>query len=151
AALALPARIDRRPRTAHLSLRFGAVVLKRPQNTIENDLPPSVALHFVEVIELHPPKGAAPVRWLLLTTHKLGSTADAWQIVTYYKQRWLIEQLFRSMKSQGLRIEDSQLQTADRLKKLVAIAAKASTIVIQLIQARNGRDSQPADFVFSAE
>ncbi len=91
------------------------------------------------------------MHWLLLTTHELGSTADAWQIVAWYKLRWLIEQLFRSLKSQGLQIEDSQLRTADRLKKLVAIAAKAAAIVIQLVQARDGRDSQPASFAFSAE
>src|SRR5215471_14233873 len=44
-----------------------------------------------------------------------------------------------------------QLETADRLVKLVAIAAKAATIVIQLVQARNGDDVLPASFAFSAE
>jgi hypothetical protein len=151
AVIELPKRIDRRVRKAHLSLRFGAVVLKRPRNTLEKDLPESVALNFVEVVELHPPKGAEPVHWLLLTTHEVASAADAWQIVVWYKLRWLIEQLFRSMKSQGLQIEDSQLQAADRLKKLVAIAAKAAAIVIQLVQARDGRDPQPASFAFSSE
>src|SRR5215211_1022047 len=58
AVIELPRRLDRRPRQAHLSLRFGATVLKRPQNTLEKDLPESVALNFVEVIELHPPRGA---------------------------------------------------------------------------------------------
>lgn len=151
AVIELPKRIDRRARKAHLSLRFGSVVLKRPRNTLEKDLPESVALNFIEVVELHPPKGAEPLHWLLLTTHEVASAADAWQIVTWYKLRWIIEQLFRSMKSQGLQIEDSQLQTADRLKKLVAIAAKAATIVIQLVQARDGRDTHPASFAFSSQ
>src|SRR5258708_12189236 len=35
--------------------------------------------------------------------------------------------------------------------KLVAIAAKAATIVIQLVQARNGENVLPAGFAFSAE
>jgi Transposase DDE domain len=151
AVIELPKRIDRRVRKAHLSLRFGAVVLKRPKDTLDKDLPESVALNFIEVVELHPPKGAEAVHWLLLTTHEVASAADAWQIVAWYKLRWIIEQLFRSMKSQGLQIEDSQLQTADRLKKLVAIAAKAAAIVIQLVQARDGRDVQPASFAFSSE
>jgi hypothetical protein len=43
---------------AHLALRFGTVVLQRPRNTIEKDLPASVTLNFVEVIEQHAPKGA---------------------------------------------------------------------------------------------
>jgi hypothetical protein len=52
------------------------------------------------------------------------------------------------MKRQGLRIEDSQLHTAERLVKLVAIAAKAAVTTIQLVQAREGKDPQPATLVF---
>jgi Transposase DDE domain len=151
AVIDVPARLDRRARQAHLALRFGSVVLQRPQSTPEKDLPENVAVNFVEVIEQHPPKGAAPIHWLLLTTHQVATAADAWQMVAWYKRRWIIEQLFRSMKTQGLRIEDSQLETADRLMKLVAIAAKAATIVIQLVQARNGEEALPAGFAFSAE
>jgi hypothetical protein len=151
AALELPKRIDRPARKAHLCMRWGTAVLKRPQQTGEKDLPNSVELSFVEVIELHPPKGAEPVHWLLLTTHALASVADAWQIVAWYKQRWIIEQFFRSMKTQGLRIEDSQLETAEGLMKLVAIAAKAAAIVIQLVQARDGSEELPANVAFSAD
>ena len=148
-------RPDRRPRTAHLSLRFGALTLKRPKNTLEKDLPASLHVHAVEVIELHPPKGAEPVHWILLTTHTIDSVAAAWQIVDWYRRRWIIEQFFRTLKLQGLRIEDSQLATADRLLKLVAIAAKAAAIpgsspgTMQLVQARDGRDTQPASLAFT--
>jgi hypothetical protein len=151
AVLELPKRMDRAARKAHLCLRFGTVVLERPAKTGAPDLPKSVGLSFVEVIEPHPPQGAEPVHWLLLTTHALGSVADAWQIVAWYKQRWIIEQFFRSMKAQGLRIEDSQLETADGLMKLVAIAAKAAAIVIQLVQARNGSEPVPAGIAFSPD
>ena len=151
AVLELPKRIDRPARQAHLCLRFGTVRLKRPAKTGAQDLPDSVRLSFVEVIERHPPKGAEGVHWLLLTTHALGGAAEAWQIVAWYKQRWIIEQFFRSMKTQGLRIEDSQLETAAALMKLVAIAAKAAAIVIQLVQARNGSEELPAGVAFSAD
>ena len=63
--------------------------------------------------------------------------------------RWTIEQFFRTLKRQGLRIEDSQLTTADRLCKMVAIAAKAAAIVMQLVHARDGRQHQPASIAFS--
>jgi hypothetical protein len=151
AVIDLPERLDRRTRKAHLSLRFGTVVLNRPTRTGVEDLPESVALSFVEVVELHPPKGAKPIHWLLLTTHPVATLAEAWQIVTWYKQRWIIEQFFRSLKNKGLRIEDSQLETAQGLIKLVAIAAKAACTVIQLVQARNGGEELPAEFVFSPE
>ena len=151
AVIEVPRRMDRTARKAHLSMRFGTARLKRPTRTGDEELPESVALNFVEVVELHPPKGAAPIHWLLLTTHEIGTPAKAWQIVGWYKLRWIIEQFFRTMKTQGLRIEDSQLETAERLMKLVAIAAKAAAIVIQLVQARNAGEELPAEFAFSAE
>jgi hypothetical protein len=147
----LPKRMDHAGRKAHLSLRFGKVEIKRPKNTIEKDLPETVALFFVEAIELHPSKGAKPIHWLLLTTHEVQSLEHALRIVSWYKLRWIIEQFFRSMKSQGLRIEESQLETAEGLMKLTAIAARAATIVIQLVQARRGGEELPAEFVFSPD
>lgn len=151
AVIDLPQRIDRRGRQAHLSMRFGTVVLKRPMRPGVKGLPEGVKVSFVEVVELHPPKGAEPIHWLLLTTHPLATAADAWRIVSWYRLRWVIEQLFRSMKSQGLRIEDSQLESAEGLTKLVAIATKVACTVIQLVQARNGGEELPAAFVFTPE
>jgi hypothetical protein len=151
AVIDLPQRMDRRGRQAHLSMRFGTVVLKRPARPGVEGLPEGVEVSFVEVVELHPPKGAEPVHWLLLTTHPIATAADAWLIVSWYKQRWIIEQLFRSLKSQGLRIEDSQLESAEGLIKLVAIATRAACIVIQLVQARNGGEELPAEFVFTLD
>jgi hypothetical protein len=151
AVIDLPQRMDRRGRQAHLSLRCGTVVLKRPARPGVKDLAEGVNVSFVEVVELHPPKGAEPIHWLLLTTHSIATAADAWRIVSWYKQRWIIEQLFRSLKSQGLRIEDSQLESAEGLIKLVAIATKVACIVIQLVQARNGGEELPAEFVFTQE
>lgn len=148
AVVELRERANRRPRNAHLSLRFGSVVLQRPKNTPEKGLPTSIAVNVVEVIEPRPPEGTEPIHWILLTTHDVKTLADAWRIVAWYRRRWTIEQFFRTLKLQGLRIEDSQLATAERLCKLVAIAASAAAIVIQLVQARDGRDSQPASLAF---
>ena len=39
------------------------------------------------------------------------------------------------MKTHGLRLEDSQIETADRLIKLAAIAAKAAAVTLQLLLA----------------
>jgi hypothetical protein len=147
--LELRERADRPARQARLCLRFGEARIRRPRNLREDGLPRDVGLRWVEVVEPSAPAGMEPLHWLLLTTHEVTSPAQAWQIVAWYKQRWVIEQLFRVMKTQGLRIEDSQLQSASGLEKLVAIAAKAAVIVIQLLQARNGRNDQQASLAFS--
>lgn len=149
-SVVLPARAQRPERLAHLELRFAAVRLARPQTKFLRHLPESVPVTLVDVRELHPQAGTEPLHWRLLTTHAVASTQDAWRIVEWYKRRWLIEQFFRVLKTQGFKLEDSQLATADRLLKLVAIAARAAVITIQLLQARDGRGQQPVRLVFNA-
>lgn len=144
----LRARADRPARSATLNLRFGKVVLRRPRDAAHRHLPSSVSLTLVELVEPHPPKHAEPLHWRLLTTHEVPDAAAAWRIVHWYKQRWTIEQLWRLMKLQGLRLEDSQLATAEGLVKLTAIAAKAAAITLQLLQARDGESDEPASLAF---
>ena len=148
ACLELRARGPQEPgRSANLTLRFGSVVLCRSQGSAKH-LPKRVKLTLVEVVELEPPSGVEPLRWRLFTTHEVASAEAAWQIVAWYKMRWTIEQLFRVMKTQGLKLEDSQLDTADRLLKLAAIATRAAAVTIQLVQARDGRGLEPASLAF---
>jgi Transposase DDE domain len=137
-AIQLPARAARPARLAHLELRFGAIKLARPQSKFLRHLPKSLPLAVVDVREINAGAGVEPLHWRLLTSHEVASVEDAWRIVQWYKQRWIIEQFFRVLKTQGLKLEDSQIGTADRLLKLVAIAAKAAVITIQLLQARDG-------------
>jgi hypothetical protein len=149
--LALRDRPGRAKREATVTLRFGRVTLRRPNTVDVRDLPKSVALGYVEVVELQPPPGIEPLHWRLLTTHPVGDVNTAWQIVDWYRQRWMIEQLFRVMKLQGLNVEESQLATADRLLKLIAIAAKAACMTMQLVQAREGNDRRAAGITFKPD
>jgi hypothetical protein len=150
--VALPEREQKRKaRPAWLSLRFGTVELARPRKTRDRNLPQSVSLTLVEVVERDAPTGTEAVHWRLLTTHEVKDAAAAWQIVDWYKMRWTIEQFRRLLKLQGLRVEDSQVETAERLIKLTAIAAKAAVTTMQLVQARNAPDREPATLAFSAD
>jgi hypothetical protein len=150
----LPERDDgkskRQARAATLSLRFGPVTLAPPKNGKAPNWPAAVPLNCIEVIERDPPEGVEPVHWRLLTTHPLPDAEAAWQIVDWYKMRWVIEQFWRLLKRQGLKLEDSQLETAERLLKLTAIAAKAAVLTLQLLQAREGRSNEPARTAFGA-
>ena len=91
------------------------------------------------------------MHWRLLTTHEVANADAAWQIVDWYKMRWTIEQFWRLLKQQGLRLEDSQVENADRLVKLAAIAAKAAIIILQLLQARDTPSSEPASIAFTTD
>lgn len=143
-------RAGRPARQARLLVSYGQVTLKRPGNTREKGLPKTVRLSLVEVSEVDAPPGTQPVHWRLLTTHLVNDPAMAWRIVGWYRMRWIIEQFFRTIKQQGLRLEDSQLETADRLVKLTAVAVRAASIIMQLVQARDGKSGQMAEVAFTA-
>jgi hypothetical protein len=149
AYVALRARPDRPERTAHLVTRFGQVTLKRPQNLREENMPKGIEVSLVEVAEVDAPPGAEPILWRLLTTHKVEDAAMAWRIVAWYRLRWIIEQFFRTLKQQGLKIEDSQVENAEKLIKLTAIAARAACVIMQLVQARDGQSAQSAEIAFT--
>ena len=146
----LPARQpDRAARTATVEMRFGEVEICRPRDERDRNLAKTVRLRLVEVREVDTPEGVEPPHWRLLTTHDVTDAEKAWQIVGWYQARWVIEQLFRVTKSQGLQLEDSQLASADRLVKLTATAIKAACIDMQLVQERDGKHQSPASTVFA--
>jgi hypothetical protein len=148
--LMLRDRGQRAERNVILELRFGPVDLRRPQTKSLRHLPPRLPLSYVDIREVDPLAGTTPLHWRLLTTHRVTTAEQAWRIAAWYKQRWLIEQFFRILKTQGLQLEDSQIATADRLLKIVAIAAKAAVVTLQLLQARDGSSGQPISLVFDA-
>jgi hypothetical protein len=131
-------------------MRFGEAEIRRPRDERDRGLPKTVRLRLVEVPEAAASEGVEPPHWRLLTTHDVADAAKAWEIVGWYQARWTIEQLFRVTKSQGLRLEDSQLASADRLVKLAAVAIKAACIDMQLVQERDGKHQLPASAVFTA-
>jgi hypothetical protein len=135
-------------RGAVVEIRYGAAEICRPQNE-DRRLPETVPLHLVEVREVDPPADVEPVHWRLLTTHDVADAAAAWRVVGWYQLRWVIEQMHRVLKSQGLQLEDSQLATAERLEKLAAVAVKAACIDIQLTQERDGKHQLPGSTVFT--
>jgi hypothetical protein len=138
----VPVRGTQPARQATVRLRFGTVSLRRPNSTAE-DRADALSLSVVDVKEVGPPAGQEPVRWRLLTTHPVGTVEQARQIVAWYRRRWTIEQVFRSLKSHCLRIEDSQMQQAVCFTKLAVVALIAAVRSMQLVMARDGSTRQP--------
>jgi len=71
--------------------------------------------------------------------------------VSWYKTRWLIEELFRLLKQQGIDVESSQLENGKGLKKLTVMAMQAALKILQLRQDRDGLCSIGAYVVFSEQ
>lgn len=137
----VPAKQGQKKRTATVALGFDRVEIKRPARAAQT-LPATISLKVVVVREIDPPKGVEPVRWVLLTTHAIDSLADALEIVRWYRLRWRIEQLFRTLKTDGFDVEDSQVVEGHALMNLVTAALIAAMQTLQLTLARDGTTRQ---------
>lgn len=150
----LPAAPGRSARTAVLALHFCPVQIVRPRNRSQANaaaLPESVPLTLVEAREVAPPEGVAPAHWRLLTTHIVADAADARRIVGFYRQRWTIEQLFRTLKTQGFDVETSRLTEDGPFEKLVTASVVAAVTVLQLVRERDGVAKRPLEDVFDPD
>ncbi len=152
--LKLRATTKRRGRRARLEVRFAEVHVQKPKTGLHAaDLPVSVRVWIVEIRECPEtvPEGEEAILWRLLTTHRIETFEQAMQMARWYSWRWWIEQLFRLLKSQGLRLESSQLQSGAALKKLCVLSLEVALALLQLVTERDGDYGAAASVVFTAE
>ncbi len=141
-----PRRVGDPGRIATVALRAGPVTLKRPRHGFARTDLETVSMTLVEAREIDPPVNEEPLHWRLLTTMEVGDAEAACEIVRLYRLRWRIEELFRALKSDGMRLEETQVHEAGRLFKLAVVGLAAACRTIQLVDARDG-SSRPASDV----
>lgn len=151
----LPSAPGRAARTAVLALRFGTVAIARPMSrgraALAANLPPTVTLTIVDAREIKPRPGVEAAHWRLLTTHAVADRGDAERVISFYRQRWTIEQLFRTLKTQGFQVEALRLVDAGPFEKLVAATLVAAITVMQLVRERDGAARRPLHDAFDPE
>jgi hypothetical protein len=144
----------RTPRLATMEVKYDKVKIARPSNLNKTDYPDEyIELYAIFAVERAEtiPEGEEGVLWRILTTHEINSLSEAVEVVYWYSLRWRIEELFRTLKSKGLDVESSQLETGAGLKKLVLMALNAALIIMQLVGDRDGEAGQLGDLVFNEE
>lgn len=142
-------RKQRSGRRARLQYRSAPVVLRRPWRWTQ-ERPDRLALWAVEVREdpQTVPAGEEPIHWRLVTTHRIESFEQAQQVVTWYRARWYIEQVFRLLKLEGLDVESSELESGQALRRLVLLGLGAALDVLRLLLAERGQSDQPLEQLF---
>lgn len=147
----LPARPGQKKRSARIAVRFNRVTLKRPKNRpVTPDVPVRQPIYIVEAKEVDPPEGVSPAHWRLLTSHRIETFEQARWITQLYRRRWVIEQLFRTIKKKGFDIENVSMQTKP-FKTLCAMTLVAGVSCMQLVQGRDGQGKRPLEDVFDLE
>lgn len=102
----------RTSRQTTLSIRAITVTIAGPRRPGGGSLA-DATLNVVEALELNPPAGEPPVRWVLFTTLPVATVEDLVDALEGYRQRWSVELYFKTLKS-GLKIEDMKYQTLER-------------------------------------
>ena len=142
-----PRRVGDPGRIATVALRAGPVTLKRPRHGFAKTDPEMVSMTLVEACEIDPPANEAPLHWRLLTSIEVGDAAAACEIVRLYRLRWRIEEVFRALKSDGMRLEETQVHEAGRLFKLAVVGLASACRTIQLVDARDGSPRPATDVI----
>jgi hypothetical protein len=139
-------------RQAVMAVRFGRVRIRRPTSCSDRNASAEIELSAIEVRELNPPPGQKQILWRLLTTHTVETVQQALTVIDWYRMRWHIEQLFRTLKRQGLRVEESVIEDGEALEKLVTIALIVAAISMQLVLALAAAgQAPPASRIFTPE
>ncbi len=141
----------RESRTAKVEIKYSSIEIqasrKKIKSTIINN---NLKLNCIEVYEINAPQDKKdPIFWRLITTHDINNFDDAKKIIGWYSQRWNIEQIFRTLKKRGFKIENSEIEEPASLFKLFVLSIAAAINVLCLVKARNGSSHRSASDVFS--
>ncbi len=152
--LKLRAKAGRKARTATLELRGCTIDVrgpKRPGGCLE-----PLTITVVEAREKRSAKANTTnaadndadeklLHWVLLTSLPAGTLLEALEVVAIYRERWLIEDYHKALKS-GTGVERFQLQSADSLESVIGIVAvlAARLLGLQLLAAQAPQTPLPA-------
>lgn len=130
-------RRKRKRRTCKMEIKSFATSIRMPGSHTE-----ALDVNLVEVLENEQgvPEDDSPVHWKLYTTHPVDTPERCIEVVKHYKERWMVEQLFRTTKKAGLKMESTQVHDVEAVKKLAFIAQEAACRILQCVA---GRDADP--------
>lgn len=118
-------------RQATVQVSAAAVTIKPPHVTCGVYEKKPLALWVVRVWEENPPGDSEGVEWILLTTQAASTVRAAWQVVSWYECRWLIEEYHKAQKT-GCQVEDFQFTTTAALEPTIALMSVVATTLLNL-------------------
>jgi hypothetical protein len=147
--LPVPAQRQRPARDAFLKMSWQEVCIQPPMNGAVLSKT-EVKAWVVRVWEPEPPQGVEALEWILLTTVPVQSAEDAWERITWYKWRWLLEDFHKVLKT-GCRIEVRRQQTVGAMWNLLGILTPMAMRLLWLRQTAQQAPDTPATDVVSPE
>jgi hypothetical protein len=133
-------RGDQPRRLARLNVRFCRVRWQAPVGKADQG---PIQLWAIEAEESTPvPKGSTRIVWRLLTTLPVVCVEQVIEKIQWYAQRWQIEVLHKVLKS-GCQIEQRQLESAQRLERVLSLDLVVAWRVLALCKAARQTPEDP--------
>lgn len=136
-----PARRQREATVAIAATTIALGVKRRPEVD-------RFEINVVRVWEESPPPGEPAISWILFTSEPIATRADLERVVDLYRQRWLIEDFFKALKT-GCALERRQIESYDGFCKVLAILAPIACQLLWLRGMDRLRPDEPAETLFS--
>jgi hypothetical protein len=132
-------------RKATVALRYTKVELYPPAG---HRAKRPLTLWVIHARETTTPDDAEPLEWFLLTTIAITDAEQAAECLRWYCLRWRIEDWHRVLKS-GCRIEELQYETAERLRRGIAINMVIAWRIMLMTLLGRSSPELPAEILFS--
>jgi hypothetical protein len=128
------ARDGRPARQAEAAPAYAAVQGRPPEQPNGQHRTQPVQVWAIRVWEVYPAADVAePIEWFLVTDVAVAALDQAWERVTWYTCRWVIEELHKGMKT-GYAVEAPQFTTAAALRPMIALL---SAVAVALLNVRD--------------
>lgn len=141
---------QRQERLAELQVKYTCLQIASPSNGVGAKTHTQV--YVIEAVEKPSsvPKAEEAICWRLVTSLPVETLEQAVQCLYYYSLRWRIEELFSMVKTQGMKLEESRLESGKALKVMAALTLQAALQIIQLKEGRE-REDKAASLAFTQE
>jgi hypothetical protein len=149
----IPSNGKRKARMASVTVCVAEVTIKAPQRRGKAKTSGStepLSLRVIAATEIDPPPGIEAISWVLLTNLPVNNFAGATEKIEWYGTRWGIETWHKVLKS-GCTVEDCRLETADRLKRHLALFSIIAVRLMYVTYLARAQPELPATGIFSAE
>ena len=139
--VSVPAQDGNPKRQASISVGFAPILLWPPHVRRGDYEKKPLPMWVVCVREDNPPKGATPLEWVLLTNVAVTTEADAWERVSWYECRWVLEEYHKAQKT-GCAIEELQFASSQALEPMIALLSVVAVTLLNLREAARRPDAK---------
>lgn len=134
----------RTKRTATLAIRYALIKLRSPARIKELEY---FEVYGVSAIEIDPPEGCEPVKWMILTTEPVTNGEQAETILRWYTYRWRIEEYHKILKS-GCKAESYRL-SGDSMQVLLGFLTNIAAELLKITYVHRTNPEAPISSVLN--